>query len=472
MSAPVLPERFNEVSDALDGCEGWFVGGAIRDLMIGRDVVDVDIVVGSDDPEGPARTLAKAFRGAVFPLSEEFGAWRVVVGDGAWQVDLSPLAGGSLDDDLGRRDFTINAMAMPVGGGDVADPFDGRLDLASKRLSPVSRTSFDSDPLRVMRLARFASELGFVADQSTIALARESARGLAETAQERVFHELKRIIASDRPHAGLSLLEDTDALAVALPEISDLRGVGQSDFHHLDVHEHTLEVLGQLMRISHEPDLLGNAGAQAIGILGQPLADGMTRLEALRLAALLHDAAKPQTRTVMDSGRIGFPHHDEQGALLSREALSRLKASSRLNESVASVVRHHLDAGFLVHQLPLGGRSVHAYLKGCGRQAVDVTVLSAADRLATRGRNADRAIALHMEVIGVLLPAAVSWEKDGPPVPLLKGDEIASAVGIAEGPTLGAAVSELEAAQFAGEVENADQAIRHLGVWVENPGEG
>ena len=465
MSTTESVDRLAKVREALDGSEGWIVGGAVRDWILGRPVSDLDIVV-AGDPEEAARAIGKSLGAPVFPLSDEFGAWRVVVDGGDWQVDASPLAGSSINEDLRQRDFTINAIAQPLKGGDLIDPLGGAKDIEAGIVRMVSLAAFESDPLRVLRLARFSCELSFAAEPQTVSTAAGSAGGLADVAGERIFHELTRIVCSDRPAEGISLLEETEALRQVLPEIDDLRGVEQSDYHHLDVHDHTFEVLSRLIALCEDPARLGGAGPAAIDFLCQPLGDGLSRLDALRFAALLHDAAKPQTRTVFDGGKVGFPGHDELGAQMTRAAFTRLKTSSKVREAIATAVAHHLDAGFLVRQAPLDKRTVHGYLKACGGLAVDVTVLSAADRLATRGRGSEIAIERHMEVAAVLLAAAVEREAEGLSEPLIRGDLIASVLGIEHGPQLGLAVSELEAAQYAGEVTTPDEAATHLRAWL------
>ena len=143
-------------------------------------------------------------------------------------------------------------------------------------------------------------------------------------------------------------------------------------------------------------------------LLAEPLADELTRGGALRFGALLHDAAKPQTRVDLGDGRIGFPHHDVEGAELSRAVLARLRASERLRTHVAALARHHLRLGFLVHEAPLDRRAVFRYLRACEPVGADVTLLSIADRLATRGRNADEAIASHLALARPLLEEALN----------------------------------------------------------------
>ncbi len=443
---------------ALAGEPVWVVGGTVRDRFLERSTDDVDLVA-QGDVEPLARRLAKAKGGAAFALSEAFGAGRVAERRGAWQVDLMPLEGESIEQDLARRDFTVNAMAEPLDGGEILDPFGGRADLDARRLRLVSATAIEDDALRIMRLARLSIELSLDVEATARASARANAPRLADVAAERVFGELKRISAGPRPQLGIALLDVLGALAVVLPELAGQHGVEQSKYHHLDVYMHTLEVLTQVVELERDPSPLGEHAEAAAAVMAEPLADDLTRGQALRFGALLHDAAKPQTRNETPEGRVTFIGHDQSGAELARAALGRLRASEKLQGHVAALTRHHLRLGFLVHRMPLSRRDVHAYLRACEPVEVDVTLLSVADRLATRGHKADEAIARHLELARELLGEALRWRAEGPPEPLVRGDDLAAELGIERGPELGRLLGELEAAQFAGEIATQEDAV-------------
>lgn len=458
---------------ALPGTAAWLVGGTVRDRLLGRPTIDLDLALAGDVAEA-ARALGRAARAAVFPLSEDFGAWRVVSKRGGWQADLAPLLGATIEEDLAQRDFTVNAIAEPLAGGPLVDPTGGQGDLAARRLRMVSAGAFAADPLRVLRLARFACELGLEAEEAAIAAAQAQHRGLARVAAERVFAELKRIVGAPDPLAGLELMEHTGATAVVLPELHALGGVEQSAYHHLDVYHHTLEVLRETVALERDPAVaFGEEHAEGVAaLLAEPLADELTRGTALRFGALLHDVAKPQTRAVSEEGRIGFPHHDRIGAELAREVLARLHASERLRAHVAALARHHLRLGFLVHRQPLGRRGAYRYLKACAPVEADVTLLSVADRLATRGRKAEEAIERHLALARELIGPALAWHAEGPPRVPIRGDRLAGALGIPRGPQLGELLAELEEATYAGEVATQEDAIAHAQDWLAGRGAG
>jgi putative nucleotidyltransferase with HDIG domain len=445
---------------ALRDQDAWVVGGAVRDRLLGREVRDVDVAV-ADDPRAAARRVAVQAGGPAFELSGEFGAWRVMAPDRSWQLDVAVLQGASIEEDLARRDFTINAIAEPLGGGPVLDPHGGVHDAHDRRLRMVAARAFDDDPLRVLRLARLATELGLEVDDATLAAARGRAPGLARVAAERIFAELKRLVGADAAVAGLRLCDALAATEQVLPELHELHGVGQSRYHHLDVHGHTLEALQAAIDLERDPGAVLGAGlgVEVAAWLAAPLADELTRGGALRWGCLLHDAAKPQTRRIFAGGHVGFPDHDTVGAQTAREVLTRLHASERLRAHVAALTRHHLRLGFLVRDAPLDRRATFRYLVACEPVEVDVTLLTVCDRLATRGRKGDEAIAAHLALARDLLRAGLDRRAAGRPEPLVRGDVLARELGIAPGPALGPLLAEIEEARYAGEVASAEDAV-------------
>jgi putative nucleotidyltransferase with HDIG domain len=221
--------------------------------------------------------------------------------------------------------------------------------------------------------------------------------------------------------------------------------------------ERTLEVEADLERFGGErADELG-------ALLSEPLADEMTRATALRFGALLHDVGKPATRTEHE-GYVTFVGHDRDGAELIGRLCRRLRASRELTRHLQGLTLHHLRLGFLVHEAPLPPRRVHEYLRATEPVAVDVTLLTVADRLSARGSGpfaTEEAIQAHLSLAREMLVAALDWRRQGPPGALVRGDELAAELGIEAGPELGELLAELEAAQYAGEVSTREEAVEH-----------
>ena len=445
----------------------WVVGGAVRDAALDRAITDVDLTT-KGRPEALARAVASAAGGPAFPLSEEFGAWRVITAKG-FVCDVSPLQGDSIEDDLAKRDFTANAMAVPLDRPELVDPHGGRADLEAGVLRVLGEEAYRDDPLRPLRLARLATELALAPDAETERLTRAHAKRVPETSPERVWAELRRLVIADRVLEGMTLADGLGLTEAVLPELAGLRGVEQSHFHHLDVHDHTREVLREQLGLEKGLDqVFGPLAPRLQAVLDEPLADELTRMQALRFAALLHDIAKPATRRELPDGRISFIGHDRVGEELVTGLCRRLRTSERLASFLGGVTRHHLVLGFLVHERPLDRRAVYRYLRTCEPVEIEVTVLSCADRRATRGRNAEAAIAAHLDLACEVMGSALEWRADGPPKPPLRGDDLARELRIERGPELGRLLEAIREAVFAGDVQDRAQAVGYARALREN----
>ncbi len=401
----VARSGLREVSD-----RAWVVGGAVRDAALGRDVTDVDLAF-DGDVAAAARQIAAESDGHPFELSDEFETWRVVARDGSWKLDVAALRGDSIELDLRLRDFTVNSIAVPLDGGTPLDPTGGFGDLEQSALRASSSRSFSDDPLRVLRAARIAAGLGLEPDPGTVSLARAEAGRIAETAGERQFAELSGLITGPDPLAGLRLMDEVQATAVVLPEVEALRGVGQSANHHLDAHGHTLEVLRMALEVERDlPDYCGEVADDVAELLGRDLADDLTRRDALRFAALLHDIGKPATRTERE-GWVSFIGHDSVGAEMIEALCARLKTSRKFATHLAAMTRDHLVLGFMVKERPLPPRRVWDYLSRTSPQTIDTTLLTVADRLSAQGGGVPQeAITGHVDLAREMLVAAVPWE--------------------------------------------------------------
>ena len=309
----------------------------------------------------------------------------------------------------------------------------------------IGPEAYESDPLRPLRLARFAAELGFEADAETERLTAAAAPRVAEASGERIFAELRRLVLAPRAARGLALADRLGLVRAVLPELAALHDVEQSHYHHKDVYGHTRRGARARYRAR---------GARPAGdlreLLDEPLADELTRGEALRLGALLHDIGKPATHDVRADGRVTFLGHDRLG-----EEMVRADLPPPADERAAEPLRRGPDSTPPRARIPRARasadrRAVYRYLTRTHPVEVEVTLLSCADRLATRGENAERAIDAHLELAQELMPAAVEWRRTGPPRLPIRGDELAREAGIEPGPELGRVMAELREAALRG----------------------
>ena len=445
----------------------WLVGGIVRDALLGRPLVDVDLATGAD-PERVARRIAKVAGGTAFPLGErhgsEKGLWRVATLDDSGrevQYDVSALRGGAIETDVAERDFAANALALAVAGdgANVVDLHGGLEDIEHRRLRMVSSADLDEDPLRMLRAARIAHLLDWTIDDDTVAAIRERAARAAEPAGERTFHELKLLLLHPEARRGWRLLETLGLDAVLLPELDACRGMRQSRFHHLDVHDHTLAVLDNCEDIVEATDFWLPLPAEA-GLVRTPWSEEQ-RLIVL-LAALAHDLGKPATRTEREDGRVGFVGHDDVGRAIVDQLAERWKWSTHMRRAVGQLVGTHLALGFLLHT-DRGLRDRWRLRRHLGDVVPEAVVLSLGDRLATSGLDDRRRwVRAHMDLARQVWADHWREVRDGVPEPLLDGMEIAAAAGIEPGPKVGELVTLLAEAQAVGEVatrEDAEQLV-------------
>ena len=436
-----------------DADDLWLVGGAVRDVLLGRPLSDWDLVT-TGDAERTARAYAAAISAPVFPLSERHGAWRIVGDD--YEVDVTAAPQG-IATDLARRDLTINAIAVRVADGTLEAVPGALADVASGVLRAVSDQSFLDDPLRLLRLVRLAAELDLEIAPDTFLQARRDAGHAADPAGERQQAELERILLARDPIDGLRHLEDLGLLAVVLPEVAALRGVTQNRYHHFDALDHTLQVLDAAVDLSEHPEFAFGAAAGVVATaLAEPIDADTDVALAVRWGALLHDIAKPQTRSVRDDGHVCFPGHAVEGAATAAVILARLRCSSALQRCVATLVREHLRIGFLVPSGDLDAREVHRYRVATELWGIASVVVSLADRWSTRGTQArQRWIRRHEQLAAAMITAL------GQPVAaaLVRGDVLAEAIGCPLGPELGVLLARISEEQAAGVIGTEQEAI-------------
>ncbi len=380
-------DRLAPVLDALGarfdtaGHELALVGGPVRDAMLGRRHNDLDFTT-SARPDEIERLLA-GWADATWDIGRAFGT--IGSRKGPFQIEITTYRsesydptsrkpavdfGDSLEGDLGRRDFTVNAMAVRVPSRDFVDPYGGVLDLGHGLLRTPNRPedSFSDDPLRMMRAARFAAQLGFTVDPAVVAAMTSMAERIAIISAERVRDELTKLVLSPYPRLGLSLLVETGLAALVLPELPALILEKDEHHRHKDVYEHTLTVLEQSIDLE---DRLG--GPDFVS----------------RFAALMHDIGKPRTRRFMGDGTVTFHHHDVVGAKLTRKRMQALKFSGDDIDAVARLVELHLR----FHGYGSGqwtDSAVRRYVRDAGDQLARLHVLTRADCTTRNQRKAER----------------------------------------------------------------------------------
>ncbi len=463
--------------EAPPALRAWLVGGAVRDALLGREVREADLV--AVHPETFARQAATSLGTTCVRLGREYPLWRVPLAEG--HLDIVPLR-GSLAADLAARDFTVNAMALPLAGlpsgglptlrrTDVVDPLGGRADLDARRLRLASPGALRADPVRALRAVRLACELDFTVEAATLGRLHTAIPGLASVAPERVGAELRRIFATPRAARGVRLMEASGLLDFCFPPLAAGRGVAQRPVHQFDVLEHQLMACEWMDVLLAEQAPASSLAAELWRGLwleagwGQtpwdPLRDHLdTHAATLRLATLLHDVGKPMTLTVEPDGRTRFFGHAALGAEIAGALLRGWRFTGDEVRRVELLIAQHLRPGQVTQpgELP-GPRALHRFRRALGDATPDVCWLFLADSLATVGA-ADllprwRAYVAHVGRI-------VTWQP--PPsalvvARLVDGHAVMQATGLPPGPAIGRILAAVEEAAVEGDVRTREEAL-------------
>lgn len=472
----------------------YLVGGFLRDALLPgaspstADFHDLDLAVPLVGPElyDLARQLSQFLGSHAVPLGGRH--WRDVLrlallpagpGQPAREIDLAGFGAGGIAADLARRDFTVNAMALPLPlwqpgpasnwAAAVIDPYGGRPDLARKLLRSVNPQIFCADPGRLLRAVRLAGQLQFRIDPETARQIRADAPLLEQVAPERVRDELLRILSAAGARGQLEVLDRLDLLCRILPELALTKGVQQPrNYHYWDVWNHLLHTVehAELVTRGHHHSAIYSLSpwtAATAAHFEQEIGDGHTRRTLLKLAALLHDIAKPQTKQIDAAGRIRFFGHSEQGAAIVAERLTSLRFSSRSIALVSRMVEYHLRPAQLRQGAAMPSRrAIYRYFRDAGDAAIDTIYLALADYLAARGPEiAPDAWADHAAMLSYVLQTETGPDPAAATKPprLLNGHDLMAHFQLSPGLLLGRLLAALDEAQAVGEITTKDQAL-------------
>jgi poly(A) polymerase len=466
--APVVPllKELGELFTSA-GHEIALVGGPVRDAFLGRASPDLDFTTSA----GPEQTqaLLAAWGETHWDIGKEFGTigarrGGVTVEVTTYRADAydrqtrKPVVafGDNLEDDLVRRDFTMNAMALRLPSLEFVDPYAGLVDLARRvlRTPGPPEVSFADDPLRMMRAARFAAQLGASLDPGVEKAMRERAQTLEMVSAERVRDELTKLVLAPQPRAGLEVLVDTGLAALVLPELPALKLEVDEHHRHKDVYEHSLTVLEQAIALE------GPSDGPEESVPGPDL--------VLRLAALLHDIGKPPTRRFEKGGGVSFHHHEVVGAKMAAKRLKALRYDKETVKAVARLVELHLRFhGYGEGQWT--DSAVRRYVTDAGPLLQRLHRLTRSDSTTRNQRKALRLSRTYDE-LEARIERLQEQEELGRVRPELDGNQIAEVLGIKPGPLLGRAYSYLLSVRLdEGPIGEEAARERLLQWWSDQP---
>ena len=463
--------------------ESYLVGGFVRDILLGRDAGDIDIAVAGDALEIAPR-VAATLEGKYVLLDKVNRVGRVMVNEGTpstrtqWQLDFATLE-GSIEQDLARRDFTIDALAVDLKQleGDYAaiqliDPFNGQDDLQQSVIRAVAETAFTSDGARLLRAVRLAAELKFSIADETKALIRRYCYLITDVAGERVREDLLRLLAVPQAGQFLVCLEELGLLTAMIPELEQMKGIEQPKEHFWDVFAHSMETVAAVEFLLRQGDWkYASEEALAVAPWSSSLAQhfdlevgsGSTRGSLLKLAALLHDIAKPQARTIDEKGRMRFLGHAKEGAALAACILERLRFSGKEIKLEEIVVRNHLRPMQMSHEGLPTRRAIYRYFRDTGEAGIDTLFLSMADHLATRGPHLNLSQwQEHTQLVEYVLRQRFQEESLVTPPKLVDGHDLINIFGMSPGLKIGELLETVREAQAAGELTTREEALSYI----------
>ncbi len=467
--------------------EAYIVGGLVRDMVMGRNKADIDIAVAGDALAiGPE--IAAYLKAHCVVLDSQNSVVRLLpkkeeqeVAEN-WQIDVATLQ-GNLAEDLGRRDFTIDALAIDLAKlsftsqerleAAVIDPFDGLGDIQKKLIRAVSPQVFKNDAIRLLRCVRLGADLGFSIEAQTEALIERDHELIKDVAGERVREELLRLLALPDSYKTIVYMDKIGLLTSVIPELAATRDVDQPKEHTWNVFHHSVRSISALdfilrrsrWEFADKSVLAGIPWDENIeGYFEAKVSPLSTRRVLTKLAALLHDIAKPQTRIVNEFGRVRFYGHPQDGAPIAAAILERLRFSNREIKFVETIVRYHLRPVQMTEDcLAPTRRATYRYFRDMGEAAYATLYFSLADHLATRGPALEKDNwDWHVGVMAHLIAEHEKETQTVTPIKLLDGHDLKRELGLAPGRHLGELLEEVREAQAAGEVTTRQEALDYV----------
>ena len=462
------------------GINGYLVGGFIRDSILKRGIDDIDIAIAANaldfSPE-----LAKRLNGKYIPMDKENKVARIILKDAAsgkiQHIDVSTII-NNIEDDLSRRDFTINAIAISlekisaqICSSDIIDPFNGLDDIREKILRVVSDKSFEADPLRLLRAVRLAEETGFSIDSGTEGFIKKQARLINSVSAERIREELLKLLGTPEIGDLFLYMEELGIISATIPELIPSKGLEQPSEHYWDVFTHSVKTIDAVDYIigngkwEYSSDAIQAVpwSSELEGYFNEKISSVSTRLILLKLAALLHDIAKPKMKFIDENGKIRFFGHPKEGAPIVAEIMERLRFSNKEIRIVEEVTRHHLRPTQMTQMGMVTDHAIYRYFRDVGEVAIDTLFFTLADHLAARGPTLDLLNwQQHTAAVKYILEKHREQANKIALPRLISGRNIMKEFGLEEGPRIGELLEAVREAQAEDKLANKEDALDYL----------
>ena len=420
----------------------YIVGGSIRDIILGRIPLDYDIAV-LGNPEKFAKKIAVKKSDHIVEIGKkDHKIIRVISGNKIF--DISMVNGNTIEDDLLRRDFTINAMAYSLASEKIIDSTGGMKDIADKKIRMVSDTAFDRDPVRLIRAYRMGASLDFEIDANTVSVIRKNAKLIKNSAGERIRLEFLKILQTPKSHYFISQMADTGLLFAIFPELTKLRGCFQNRFHQYDVFEHTMRAFFRLENI------LDNKIIHTID---------KNTASLLKFAILLHDVGKPLAKSVDSEGDVHFYGHGRKGAEITKKISSRIKLSAKEEYFIDFIIRNHVNPLHLFIAKSKGrltNKVITRFFIKYGDNTPYLLLHSIADMKGKGNKGKEEFIEFAKNMISIFFSEFMPRKKMPP---LVTGNDLINEFGLSPSPLFKKILSNVEEARLSNKINTRQEAL-------------
>lgn len=434
----------------------YLVGGAVRDYLLDKETFDRDLIVVDIEAREFSLMVSEFFNGTFIPLDEDNKIYRVVLPDKVNFIDITNPVCNSLEKDIMRRDLTINAVAVDIKSGEIVDYAGGLVDFDNKVLKGVQEVNFEDDPLRLLRIFRFHSLLGFEVSQELMDISKKYANLINQPAKERIQYELMKLFSGRYADNALLLMDEAGLLDLLFPFVLELKQIPPNLHHHLDLFHHSIETVHQVQKFY-------DCAVDDVKIhMDKVDFGGFSRLAHLKLAAFMHDIGKFSTWTIEpDTGRHRFIKHEDVGSKMVPDILRNMCFSNKQIEYVKYIVKKHMYPTAVVSAPDLSEKVMMRYVRKSEDNAIDTILIAQADRLSAQGPEITHEIVEeNIAALNKLLYFYLDALKTLEPLPkLLDGKDIMRILNIKPSKELGEIISALEEAQINGEVVTKDDAV-------------
>ncbi len=452
----ILSDEYLNRIKTFSKAEIYLVGGAVRDVLLGENTFDRDLIIVGEAANEFAQKVANNLDGTFIPLDIKNNIYRVVLSDKINYFDITNPVENSLEKDILRRDLTINSIAVNIRNFEIIDITNGIVDIKNGILRSISEQNIVDDPLRILRIFRFQALYGFEISDETNEFIIKYKNKVKEPAWERITYELLKLFGGKYCKKALLNMDAVGILEDFFPFVKELKQIPPNTHHHLDLFHHSLETMEKIQELYENSNLIIKNHLDKIDF------GGFSRRAHLKLAGFMHDIGKFSTWTIEeDTGRHRFIKHDDVGAKMAPKVLKEMKFSNKQIEYIAFLIKNHIYPSQVAQVPDINEKVMMRFVRKAEANAIDNIYLAMADRLSARGPAiTEEIVDNNIRGLNVLLEFYLEKKDTLQPLPiLLNGHDIMEILGVKPSPLLGRILEELHEAQISGEIFTKEQAI-------------